>query len=173
MNRRVSRGRARNTPAPNRSRSNRAPPTAIISIAQHASPNVIGQSEFFRPQFIAKSKLVTINPSSNRFSIHDINAQPFSDPRPIIAPPRAALNPVRHDSPRSGMPILQSLQGRGRFNDPVLSAITSNLVRKSSDPLTSPTAQTRTPVASATGVRCLTLAVTYFPADAVSSAPRA
>ena len=47
-------------------------PTAIISIAQHASPNVIGHSEFFRAQLIAKSRLVTIRPSSKRFSIQDM-----------------------------------------------------------------------------------------------------
>src|SRR3954452_15593266 len=66
------RGVARNAPAPNRSRSKRLAPTAIISIAQHASPNVIGQSEFFRPQLMKKSRLVTIRPSSKRFSIQDM-----------------------------------------------------------------------------------------------------
>src|SRR5438034_11806301 len=66
------RGVARNAPAPKRSRSNRLAPTAIISIAQHASPNVIGQIEFFRPQLMKKSRLVTITPSSKRFSIQDI-----------------------------------------------------------------------------------------------------
>ena len=66
------RGVARNAPAPKRSRSKRDAPTAIISIAQHASPNVIGQSEFFRPQLMKKSRLVTMRPSSKRFSIQDI-----------------------------------------------------------------------------------------------------
>src|SRR4051812_11140427 len=68
----LCRGVARNAPAPNRSRSNRDAPTAIISIAQQASPNVIGHSEFFLAQLMAKSMLVTIKPSSNRFSIQDI-----------------------------------------------------------------------------------------------------
>src|ERR1041385_2817842 len=71
------RGVARKAPAPNRSRSNRDAPTAIISIAQHASPNVIGQSEFFLAQLMAKSSDVTISPSSKRFSIHDI-CEPLS-----------------------------------------------------------------------------------------------
>src|SRR5205085_4262825 len=81
------RGVARNAPAPNRSRSNREAPTAIISIAQHASPNVIGHREFFLAQLIAKSRLVTIRPSSKRFSIHDMGTpslveRPLSPPRP-------------------------------------------------------------------------------------------
>src|SRR3954465_1920046 len=66
------RGVARKAPAPKRSRSKRDAPTAIISIAQHASPNVIGQIEFLRAQLIAKSRLVTMRPSSKRFSIQDI-----------------------------------------------------------------------------------------------------
>jgi len=49
--------------------SNREAPTAIISIAQQASPKVIGQMLLLRPQLIAQSKDVTINPSSKRFSI--------------------------------------------------------------------------------------------------------
>jgi hypothetical protein len=32
----------------------------IISIAQQASPNVIGQSEFLRAQFSAESKVVVM-----------------------------------------------------------------------------------------------------------------
>jgi hypothetical protein len=35
--------------------SYRDPPIDIISIAQHARPNVIGQMEFFRTQLIAAS----------------------------------------------------------------------------------------------------------------------
>src|SRR4051794_31509066 len=68
----LCRGVARKAPAPKRSRSNRLAPTAIISIAQHARPNVIGHSEFFLAQLMAKSRLVTIKPSSKRFSIQDM-----------------------------------------------------------------------------------------------------
>src|SRR5438132_9745126 len=66
------RGVARKAPAPKRSRSNRDAPTAIISMAQQARPKVIGQMEFFRAQLMAKSRLVTIRPSSKRFSIQDM-----------------------------------------------------------------------------------------------------
>jgi hypothetical protein len=38
-----------NTSAPKRARSNREAPVAIISMAQHASPKVMGQSELARP----------------------------------------------------------------------------------------------------------------------------
>ena len=44
------RGEGRNTSAPNRARSYRAMLVAIISIAQHASPNVSGHTELRRPQ---------------------------------------------------------------------------------------------------------------------------
>src|ERR1700761_118148 len=57
------RGDGRNTSAPNRATSNRDAPIDIISIAQHASPNVIGQIEFFRIQLIAESTVVRNTPS--------------------------------------------------------------------------------------------------------------
>jgi hypothetical protein len=43
------RGEGRNTSAPNRARSKREAPVAIISMAQQARPKVIGQSELARP----------------------------------------------------------------------------------------------------------------------------
>jgi hypothetical protein len=45
--------------------SYRDPPIDIISIAQHASPNVIGQIEFFRTQFIAASIDASTTPSGS------------------------------------------------------------------------------------------------------------
>ena len=44
------RGEPRKTSAPKRAMSWRLSTTAIISIAQQARPNCIGQSEFLRPQ---------------------------------------------------------------------------------------------------------------------------
>jgi hypothetical protein len=44
------RGEGRKISAPNRARSYRAMVVAIISMAQQASPNCIGQIEFRRPQ---------------------------------------------------------------------------------------------------------------------------
>src|SRR2546428_2660755 len=46
----LCRGLGRNTPAPKRSISKRPAPVAIISIAQHAKPNVIGHSADLRAQ---------------------------------------------------------------------------------------------------------------------------
>src|ERR687889_2767191 len=43
---------------PNRARSNRLAAVAMNSIAQHAVPNGIGQSEFARAQFTRKSRRV-------------------------------------------------------------------------------------------------------------------
>src|SRR5438034_6572036 len=71
------RGVARKAPAPKRSRSKRLAPTAIISMAQQARPKVMGQREFLRAQLMAKSRLVTMRPSSKRFSIQDMGRPPF------------------------------------------------------------------------------------------------
>jgi hypothetical protein len=50
--------------------SKRDAPVAIISIAQHASPKVIGQRADFRAQLKMKSTLVVMMFFSNRSSIH-------------------------------------------------------------------------------------------------------
>src|SRR5689334_12212939 len=55
-------GLGRNTPAPKRSISKRDAPVAIISIAQQASPNVIGHSADLRAQLKTKSTLVVTIP---------------------------------------------------------------------------------------------------------------
>src|ERR1039457_6296219 len=57
------RGEPRNTSAPNRAMSNRDALIDIISIAQHAKPNDMGQIEFLRAQFTALSKVVSTRPS--------------------------------------------------------------------------------------------------------------
>src|SRR5437763_6121662 len=58
------RGVARKAPAPKRSMSKRLAPVAIISIAQHARPNVIGHSDDSRAQLIACSSDVVMTDSS-------------------------------------------------------------------------------------------------------------
>src|SRR5881275_1498374 len=57
------RGDGRNTSAPKRAISKRDAPMDIISIAQQASPNVIGQIEFLRIQLITLSTVVSTTPS--------------------------------------------------------------------------------------------------------------
>src|SRR5579863_3819713 len=57
------RGDGRNTSAPKRAISKRDAPIDIISIAQHASPNVIGQMELFRIQLTTESIVVRTSPS--------------------------------------------------------------------------------------------------------------
>jgi hypothetical protein len=47
---------------PNRARSYFDAAVAIISMAQHAVPNGIGQSEFSRPQLITASRRVVRKP---------------------------------------------------------------------------------------------------------------
>src|SRR5713226_7061978 len=82
MIRSLWRGLGRNTPAPKRSISKRPAPVAIISIAQHARPNVIGHRADLRAQlttgeamsiafaatvrrtkFVIESTVVRTNPS--------------------------------------------------------------------------------------------------------------
>src|SRR5438270_6576293 len=59
----LCRGDGRNTSAPKRAMSKREAPIDIISIAQQAKPNVIGQMEFLRIQFTAESRVVSTRPS--------------------------------------------------------------------------------------------------------------
>src|SRR5919106_6602528 len=76
------RGLARNTSAPKRARSFLDVVAFIISIAQHASPNVAGQSDDFRAQLIKESSRV-VNTSGSASAIT------FS--RPILKLPYAAV----------------------------------------------------------------------------------
>jgi hypothetical protein len=46
--------------------SNREPPAAIISMAQHARPNPIGHNEFFRAHASTVSRFVVMMLSPNR-----------------------------------------------------------------------------------------------------------
>src|SRR5438876_10811954 len=62
------RGEPRNTSAPNRAISNRDADIDIISIAQQASPNDIGQMESFLAQLIALPSGVVTIPSDCRLS---------------------------------------------------------------------------------------------------------
>src|SRR5206468_12187468 len=64
------RGLGRKIPAPKRSMSKRDAPVAIISIAQQANPNVIGQRADLRAQLNTKSTVVVMIFFSNRSSIH-------------------------------------------------------------------------------------------------------
>src|SRR5713226_1455877 len=57
------RGEPRNTSAPKRAISNRDALMDIISMAQQARPNDMGQIEFFRAQLMALSSVVMIKPS--------------------------------------------------------------------------------------------------------------
>ena len=57
------RGDPLKTSAPKRAMSNREADIDIISIAQQASPKVIGQIEFFRAQLTAESSVVMMIPS--------------------------------------------------------------------------------------------------------------
>src|ERR1700721_4296679 len=57
------RGEGRNTSSPKRAISKRDAPIDIISIAQQAKPNVMGQMELLRIQFTAESSVVSTTPS--------------------------------------------------------------------------------------------------------------
>src|SRR5712691_2944452 len=68
------RGVPRKTSAPNRDRSCRASMTAIISMAQQARPNCMGQIEERRAQLMTESTVVVTTLSSNRLSIRPMRA---------------------------------------------------------------------------------------------------
>src|SRR5579859_7645655 len=59
------RGDARNTSMPKRAESNRGAPNVIISIAQHARPNVAGHNDDLRVQLTSFSTLARRTPSGN------------------------------------------------------------------------------------------------------------
>src|SRR5439155_11080260 len=67
------RGEARNTSAPKRAMSYRDAEAAIISMAQQARPNPIGQIDDSRAQLSTRSMLVVMKLSSKRWSIRPIN----------------------------------------------------------------------------------------------------
>src|SRR6476620_5575411 len=75
------RGVPRKTSAPKRARSCRASITAIISIAQQASPNCIGQIEERRAQLMTESTVVVRTLSSKRLS-----TMPMLPVRPSLCP---------------------------------------------------------------------------------------
>src|SRR6185295_14659043 len=60
MIRSLCRGLGRNTPAPKRSMSNRPAPVAIISMAQHARPKVMGQRADLRAQLTTGAAISTV-----------------------------------------------------------------------------------------------------------------
>src|SRR5918995_3316216 len=71
------RGEAHGT-MPNRSTSNRLANVAIISMAQHASPNVTGQIDDFRAQLkILSVEAVTIHPPGMWWMASAIDASVF------------------------------------------------------------------------------------------------
>src|SRR5208282_412762 len=63
------RGEPRNTSDPNRAMSHRDADTDIISMAQQASPKLMGQIELRRAQFTARSIVVNRNPWSARSGV--------------------------------------------------------------------------------------------------------
>src|SRR5262245_66236870 len=88
------RGVPRKTSAPKRERSWRASITAIISMAQHARPNCIGQIEERRAQFMTESTVVVTMFSSNRLSI-----------RPMRFPSRSGSQEALPLCPVEGLPL--------------------------------------------------------------------
>src|SRR5580765_5243379 len=88
------RGVPRKTSAPKRDRSCRASMTAIISIAQQARPNCMGQIDDRRAQLMTESTVVVRTFSSNRLSIRPMRS--FRGSRPVEGVPLPAVD-VPHD----------------------------------------------------------------------------
>src|SRR5262249_10921662 len=86
------RGVPRQTSAPNRERSCRASMTAIISMAQQARPNCMGQIDERRAQLITESTVVVTTLSSNRLSIKPMRAALPCGSSPVQGFPLPAVN---------------------------------------------------------------------------------
>src|SRR5487761_207153 len=89
------RGEPRKTSAPNRATSNRDAAKAIISIAQHASPNDIGQIELRRAQFTSLSSCANKIPSFFRKFVASSGVSsvtPFASCTDIRESPRRAIS---------------------------------------------------------------------------------
>src|SRR5713226_8741132 len=98
------RGLGRKTSEPKRAMSKRAVEDAIISIAQHARPNVIGQSADLRAQLKTKSTVVeTIPLEDSMISSLSFAIVPFS----IRNPQSAIRNPQFFYAPSSA-PLRQA-----------------------------------------------------------------
>src|SRR5271167_1197145 len=94
----LCRGDGRNTSAPNRAMSYRDPPIDIISIAQHASPNVIGHTEFLRTQLIAASSDASTTPSGWSYpQFTSLNFSRFL--------PKLSSDPKKYRSPACGTSV--------------------------------------------------------------------
>src|SRR6266542_6371155 len=87
------RGEARNTSMPKRARSYRAPPAAIISMAQQARPNVAGQKLALRVQLTSFSTVVSRTPVGT-FSSIPMALVPV---QPAAAPHVGVRHEDRHD----------------------------------------------------------------------------
>src|SRR6266545_4927661 len=79
------RGEARNTSMPKRARSYRAPPAAIISMAQQARPNVAGQKLALRVQLTSFSTVVSRIPEGS------FSSMPMSVPVQTAAAPHVGV----------------------------------------------------------------------------------
>src|SRR4051795_13101566 len=71
---------------PKRAMSNRGPPTAIISIAQQASPNCAGHSEFLRAMLSILATVVSRMPSGS------FSSRPMSVPVEPAATPHIGVD---------------------------------------------------------------------------------
>src|SRR5438045_9707097 len=71
---------------PNRAMSKRGPPTAIISIAQQASPNCAGHREFFRAMLSIFATLVSSTP------LGSFSSRPMSVPVEAAATPHVGVD---------------------------------------------------------------------------------
>src|ERR1700683_4959586 len=93
----LCRGDPRNTSAPKREISKRDALIDIISIAQQARPNAIGQMEFLRPQLITLSSVVVITPARNAAcSTVSLSTREKSSTGPLAI--GASMPPLCHES---------------------------------------------------------------------------
>src|SRR5580658_4512965 len=90
------RGEPRNTSAPKRAMSKRDALMDIISMAQQARPNDMGQIEFLRAQLMALSRVVRIKPSDAADRSMNSLSMRANSPAGPLANGLSAISPFSH-----------------------------------------------------------------------------
>ena len=98
----LCRGEPRKTSAPKREISKREALIDIISIAQQASPNAIGQMEFLRPQLITLSSVVVNDARLQQAPVPRFRYRCGKTARPGRWPALSLINPYCATTPNDG-----------------------------------------------------------------------
>src|SRR6185436_11410060 len=111
------RGEPRNTSAPKRAMSKREADIDIISIAQQAKPNDIGQIEFLRAQLMAEPSVVVTMPSNRTLSSKPASSMRANRSAGPLANGFSSMSLFSHDLPFSNPGYTQKLDSTRTYED--------------------------------------------------------